>query len=61
MKTEKVLAGVKEVVELLEQSDLRIDEKITICRSAGDMFQQIMTMESSIMVMKAAMENIPKG
>ena len=48
---------------MLEKGDLRIDDKIAICRAAGDLFNQVLITESSIMQLKQLIENNlkPKG
>jgi len=56
MVPKKVQEGVKEVMHLLEKTDLRIDEKIAICRAAGDVYNQIFITETFVVSMQRGME-----
>ena len=42
MKSPTISKHVTEVVKFLEKKELRIDEKIAVCRAAGDLYQQVM-------------------
>jgi len=57
MVPKKVQEGVKEVMHLLEKTDLRIDEKIAICRAAGDVYNQIFLTETFIVSMQQTVKN----
>jgi len=53
MKTENVKVLVDEVIRAVgEAGSFRIDEKIAACRAAADFFAQIMTTESTVVMMK---------
>jgi hypothetical protein len=58
MKTEKIHEGVGKVIQSLDKTDLRIDEKMAVCRAAGDFYNQILSAESLIVVMQKAMMNM---
>ena len=45
MELEKVSVEATKLIKYLGTTDLKIDEKIVVCRSVGDMLQQVMTME----------------
>lgn len=60
MKTKKVHEAVGRVVELLDKEELRIDEKIAVCRSAAELYNNIMSMETMVTGMQKTMENLFK-
>ena len=66
MNVNKVGEGVNAVVKFVDKLDLKIDEKIAVCRAAGDVFQQVIVGESMTVMLKESMKNyiianIPKG
>ena len=62
MKVEKVSKEINCLVQFLEKKeDLRIDEKIAICRAAGDFYTQIMATETAIASIRKSLEDFHKG
>jgi len=57
MAPKKVQGGIKEVMHLLEETDLRIDEKIAICRATGDVYNQIFITETFVVSMQQTVKN----
>ena len=66
MNTTKIGKKVADVVKFVDSLDLKIDEKTAVCRSAGDVFQQVIVAESMTVMLKESIKNyiigsIPKG
>ena len=57
MKPTKVNDLAKEILELLDKTDARIDEKIVACKSAGDLLNQVMVMETTIVAVQESLKN----
>ncbi|MBU0847235.1 hypothetical protein KKH23_08645 [Patescibacteria group bacterium] len=60
MQPHRIVEGTSRLVDFLTDTDYRIDEKITICRAAADLFSQIMTTESLVVAIKESMQKFVK-
>ena len=60
MQPHRIVEGTSRLVDFLTDTDYRIDEEITICRAAADLFSQIMTTEALVVAMKESMQKFVK-
>jgi len=59
MNAGKIAKGVSELINNAELGKYRIDEKIAICRSAAELFQQVMMLETALLSLRSTVENKP--
>ena len=58
MKPDKIAKYVEETLREMEQKDLKIAEKIIVLRSAADVLDQIILMETSVLMLQKSLTNI---
>lgn len=61
MDATRVGKGVNDVVEFVDTFKLKIDEKVAVCRAAGDTFQQVINAESINIMMRESIRNAVIG
>ena len=60
MKIETIHKEAGKLIEVLDKTDLKIDEKITACRAAAEIMSQVMTMETTVLAMQASIKGMLK-